>query len=486
MVRTVVLDPGHGGKDRANRGTQGYVEADGVLKIALYARDYLKPYPVKVLLTREVDKTLSLEERAAFARAAGASLFVSCHTNATGRPGAAQTAASGTEAFVSRFENGSRTLAERIVGNVTAALGTRNRGVKTRESERTPGEDWYGVIRLLQGYTRGPGGGVVGIDAARSIPAIIIEFAFHDNPDEERKLLQEENLRKAGEAMARAIVEHYGLAVNSPGPAVPALPAPGVPAAPAPSSPADTAERPSATTPGGTQPGGESGAAIPIMGEPKATANQMDSYVRRVNPNAPKLADLYIALGRIEGVRGDVAFAQAVHETGFFKYGGQVKPDQNNYAGVGATNDGSAGASFPNPATGVLAHLQHLKVYASKAGPVLPLADPRWNNVVLAGWQGTVPTVDKLGGKWAVPGTGYGGFVAKILTEILAMPDPGGTDQESLRQQIEALAAERETLRRTLTSLETAKEEMASSNTALKAENERLRDVVARVREVLG
>lgn len=473
MLKTLVLDPGHGGKDRANRGTQGYVEADGVLKIAQYARDYLKPYPVKVLLTREVDKTLSLEERAAFARAARADLFISCHTNAIGRAGAVQTTASGTEAWISRYENGSRALADKIVVDVAAALGTKNRGVKTRESERNPGEDWYAVIRLLQTYNRGSGGAAVGIDPARSIPSIIVEFAFHDNPEEERRLLQEQNLKKAGEAMAAAVVRHYGLRATSSPAEIPAAPDSSVPV------------QPPAGTPSGSV-STETGESIPIMGEPKATAAQMDAYVRRVNPDAPKLAELYIALGRIEGVRGDVAFAQAIHETGFFRFGGQVKPDQNNYAGIGATNDGAAGASFPNPAVGVLAHLQHLKVYASKAGPVLPLADPRWNNVILTGGQGTAPTVDKLGGKWAVPGVGYGGFVARILKEILSIPDPGATDNEGLRQQVEALAAERDSLKQAVALLEAEKQELTRNNLALKADNERLSAVVAKIREVVG
>ena len=51
-----------------------------------------------------------------------------------------------------------------------------------------------------------------------------------------------------------------------------------------------------------------------------------------------ELARLYLVEGAAENVRGDVAFCQAIHETGWFGYGGQVQWWQNNYCGLGATN----------------------------------------------------------------------------------------------------------------------------------------------------
>jgi cell division protein FtsB len=106
--------------------------------------------------------------------------------------------------------------------------------------------------------------------------------------------------------------------------------------------------------------------------------------------------------------------------------------------------------------------------------------------VVLTGWQGTVPTVDKLGGKWAVPGVGYGGFIARILDEILSVPDPGTLNQEDLRQQIEALAAERDSLKQGIAVLEAEKKELVRNTLALIADNERLTAVVSKVREAVG
>ena len=61
-----------------------------------------------------------------------------------------------------------------------------------------------------------------------------------------------------------------------------------------------------------------------------------------------ELAEIYLEEGKIEGVRGDVAFAQALKETGYFTYGGDVKPDQHNYTGIGTTHKGVKGHYFDN------------------------------------------------------------------------------------------------------------------------------------------
>ena len=94
-----------------------------------------------------------------------------------------------------------------------------------------------------------------------------------------------------------------------------------------------------------------------IMGKAKANAQQMALFARSKNaePQLPacsleQLAQFFLEEGEAEGVRGDVAFAQSLHETGFFKYGGIVLPTQNNYAGIGALN-GNAG-DLPRPAHG--------------------------------------------------------------------------------------------------------------------------------------
>ncbi len=80
--KTIVIDPGHGGKDPGARGQRGTEEKDITLKVALKLRDLLSRQPgVRVLMTRERDQFVELEDRAAFANGQAADLFVSIHVN---------------------------------------------------------------------------------------------------------------------------------------------------------------------------------------------------------------------------------------------------------------------------------------------------------------------------------------------------------------------------------------------------------------------
>jgi len=80
--KTIVIDPGHGGKDPGARGQRGTEEKDITLKVALKLRDLLSRQPgVRVLMTRERDQFVELEDRAKFANEQEADLFVSIHVN---------------------------------------------------------------------------------------------------------------------------------------------------------------------------------------------------------------------------------------------------------------------------------------------------------------------------------------------------------------------------------------------------------------------
>lgn len=144
----------------------------------------------------------------------------------------------------------------------------------------------------------------------------------------------------------------------------------------------------------------------PIMGTSVASANQLNALLLDGNPQAKDylhLAEIFLEEGKREGVRGDGAFCQSLIETGYFRFDGDVKPHQNNYAGIGATG-GVHGNSFPDPRTGIRAQVQHLKAYASTTPLVLECVDPRYKYVS----KGCAPTFEQLSGKWAVPG--YSGY----------------------------------------------------------------------------
>lgn len=162
-----------------------------------------------------------------------------------------------------------------------------------------------------------------------------------------------------------------------------------------------------------------------ILGKPLATPEQCVRYLLEVNPNpeisvTPKqLVSYYYKEGSREGVRPDVAFAQALVETGFFRYGGTVTPDQNNYCGLGTTSTIVKGAYFSNSLLGVRAHIQHLLAYASNRQPNEPIVDPRYSLVRSVYSTNTLNTWQDLNGRWAVPGKTYGQNILKIYEAIL-------------------------------------------------------------------
>lgn len=164
---------------------------------------------------------------------------------------------------------------------------------------------------------------------------------------------------------------------------------------------------------------------LTILGRPLATKEQCISYLLRRNPlplisvSPSQLVDLYYQEALLEGIRPDLAFAQALHETGNFGYGGDVIPLQNNYCGLGTTGGGVKGAWFPTAEIGVRAQIQHLLAYSSKRPPLLPIVDPRYELVKKTRNFGQSITWTDLNGKWAVPGRTYGQKVQTIHEAIL-------------------------------------------------------------------
>lgn len=165
--------------------------------------------------------------------------------------------------------------------------------------------------------------------------------------------------------------------------------------------------------------------SIEILGTAEATPAQMAAFIRRRNPQ-PKLAcsveeivRLYYEEAGAEGVRADIALCQALKETGFFAYGGDVLPAQNNYCGLGATGNKVKGAYFATPQEGVRAHIQHLMAYATTERPHAPLVDPRYDLVRLyrTDIYGKIKHWTGLNGVWAVPGTSYGQDILLLCRE---------------------------------------------------------------------
>lgn len=160
---------------------------------------------------------------------------------------------------------------------------------------------------------------------------------------------------------------------------------------------------------------------ISITGPAEATQEQMIHFIKKRNPQ-PKLnctveeiVNYYYQEAGREGIRPDVALCQALKETGFFAYGGDVSPKQNNFCGLGATGNHEPGYSFATPQLGARAHIQHLLAYTRKEQPSLKIVDPRYWHLVRnrPDLHGKVSKWTGLNGAWAVPGKNYG---QEILT----------------------------------------------------------------------
>ena len=164
---------------------------------------------------------------------------------------------------------------------------------------------------------------------------------------------------------------------------------------------------------------------LSIQGNNTATREQCVNHLLLHNPypyisvSPAELVEHYYEEAQIEGIRADVAFAQALHETGYFRYGGDVVAMQNNYCGLGTIGGGVKGAWFPDARTGVRAHIQHLLAYCSTRSPATPIVDPRYTLVRESNHFGQCRTWTSLGGHWAVPGEGYGEKIQIIHTLIL-------------------------------------------------------------------
>ena len=165
-----------------------------------------------------------------------------------------------------------------------------------------------------------------------------------------------------------------------------------------------------------------------ILGTPMASQRQCVRYLLRNNPNpdiavsAEEIVQLYYEEGEREGIRPDVALCQAFKETGFFRYGGTVTPDQNNYCGLGTTSAYVKGSYFPNPQIGVRAHIQHLLAYSSTRRPTTPIVDPRYSIVRKAYGKRTLGNWQDLNGRWAVPGKEYGQQILSMFNSMLLQP----------------------------------------------------------------
>ncbi|MDR2660000.1 MAG: glucosaminidase domain-containing protein [Spirochaetaceae bacterium] len=157
-----------------------------------------------------------------------------------------------------------------------------------------------------------------------------------------------------------------------------------------------------------------------ILGRGSIDSEKLAEFLLIANPKIEKpfaknFARLYVEEAAAEGVNHDIAFSQMCLETGFLSFGGLVKPDMNNFCGLGAIGPGQEGESFPSPQIGIRAQIQHLKAYATEEPPKQPLVDPRYRWVR----YGSAQTIYELAGAWATD-KDYGKKIKNILDNLYA------------------------------------------------------------------
>ena len=169
-----------------------------------------------------------------------------------------------------------------------------------------------------------------------------------------------------------------------------------------------------------------------ISGKTTVTASQIEKYFKAKGatypayyaetdaPTLEKFCQIYVEEANAEGINGAIAFTQAMKETAWLKFGGDVKIEQNNFAGLGTTGGGVAGASFTTVREGIRAQIQHLKAYGSKDALKNECVDPRFSLVT----RGSAPYVEWLGQKenpngygWATS-EGYGIDIEKMVKNL--------------------------------------------------------------------
>lgn len=176
---TIIIDAGHGYPDAGASG-YGLLEKDVTLDTSLRLAAYIKKSPFKVILTRDKDTKIELNDRVQIAKKAAGDLFVSIHANSSNRKG------HGTETYYTTTKNPnsvqSKAEATYIQNRLVATWKLTDRGVKDGN---------FHVIR------------------ENSMPAVLVELGFIDNKADNDKLRSPQMRQEAAKAIYLGILDYY-------------------------------------------------------------------------------------------------------------------------------------------------------------------------------------------------------------------------------------------------------------------------------------
>ncbi len=230
-VHTIVIDPGHGGEEDGAHGPKGTLEKNVTLAVARQLKSALESrLGARVLLTRDDDRSVGLDERAALANNNKADLFISLHANASLRR-----SASGAEVFYLSLDRADEE-AQRVAQSEGVAMpvfggGTREINVILWEMAqaryiddsaalaRAVDADLHGAVPMSpRAIQQAPFRVLVGAN----MPAVLVEMGYLTNPQQESQLANPGFQAR----LARALAEAVGRFFAGQAPAAPATPQP--------------------------------------------------------------------------------------------------------------------------------------------------------------------------------------------------------------------------------------------------------------------
>ncbi|MEO0606683.1 MAG: N-acetylmuramoyl-L-alanine amidase [Pseudomonadota bacterium] len=215
--RTVVIDPGHGGRDPGALAVNGGEEADIVLATSLKLKSIIEKDPRYVVrLTRETDVYVEHEDRVTMARDWGADLFISVHADAAGKPtvngASVYTISTRGEARMEGtaerfgwdmpFEDGTSEEVSSILQDLTVRETKSNSSIFAEFLVPELGQ----AGPLLRNTHRQANFFVL---LAPDVPAVLVEIGFLTNKNDARRLKTERGRRKSAEAIKRAIDAYF-------------------------------------------------------------------------------------------------------------------------------------------------------------------------------------------------------------------------------------------------------------------------------------
>ena len=214
-LRTIVIDPGHGGTEEGARGPAGGLEKTVTMSVARRLKASLEArLGVRVILTREADAAVGLDERAAVANNNKADVFISLHANASVRPAAAgaevfylsleeygdeaQRAASAPRAALPVFGGGVRDI-EVVPWRMAQVRHIDRSGQLAREIEAAlRGRVTMSPRALMQAPLR--------VLVGANMPAVLVEMGFMTNPEQEAQLARAEYQNDIVQALVEAVI----------------------------------------------------------------------------------------------------------------------------------------------------------------------------------------------------------------------------------------------------------------------------------------